>query len=335
MEPIVIQEQGSFMFGGAVEQRGDGTTMHGDHGYVHYQIPAGATKVPLILWHGFGQSGKTWEQTPDGREGFQNIFLRRGHPVYIVDQPRRGRAGQTVTGKVVPDATDEGNFFNDQAVFEAFRLGTWAPGGQPEFFENLAFPRDEESLSQFLRWGTPNTGPEDFSDEVREVQASAMAALFDRIGPAVLVIHSNGGQYGWLGAIKSSNVRAIAAYETGGGQILPESAEPEYLDISEEPWLEPWVKPNIVPDEQFDRLTRIPIQIIWGDNWDKLLEQRLYIRRVKQLVSELKTRGGDAELVELPKIGIVGNSHFPFSDLNNIEVADALSAWLEAKGLSA
>ncbi|MEN2742521.1 alpha/beta fold hydrolase [Microbacterium sp. X-17] len=335
MEPIVIQEQGSFMFGGAVADLDGGTTMHGDHGYVQYQIPAGATKVPLVLWHGFGQSGKTWETTPDGREGFQNILLRRGHPVYIVDQPRRGRAGQTITGKMVPDATDEGNFFNDQAVFEAFRLGRWTPGGEPEFFEGLAFPQDPTSVSQFLRWGTPNTGPEDFSDEVRDVISDAMAELFDRIGPAVLVIHSNGGQYGWLGAIKSSNVRAIVAYETGGGQIFPEGNPPAPVDYTEEPWLEPWVEPNIVPDEQFARLARIPIQVVWGDNAETLLEQRLYLERIGQLIEQLRALGGDAELLELPKIGITGNTHFPFSDLNNVEVADVLSGWLDDKGLNA
>lgn len=53
-------------------------------------IPVGARRLPLVFWHGFGQFSKTWETTPDGREGFQNIFLRRGFPVYVIDQPRRG-----------------------------------------------------------------------------------------------------------------------------------------------------------------------------------------------------------------------------------------------------
>ena len=48
---------------------------------------AGARKLPLVFWHGHGQSAKTWETTPDGREGFQNIFLRRRFSVYLIDQP--------------------------------------------------------------------------------------------------------------------------------------------------------------------------------------------------------------------------------------------------------
>lgn len=43
--------------------------------------------------------------------------------------------------------------------------------------------------------------------------------------------------------------------------------------------------------------------------------------------------GGDVSVVRLPKVGIKGNTHFPFSDLNNVEVADHLSAWLKEKKL--
>jgi len=42
-------------------------------------------------------------------------------------------------------------------------------------------------------------------------------------------------------------------------------------------------------------------------------------------------RGGDVTLVELPSIGIRGNTHFPVSDLNNVEIANHLAGWLEQK----
>ncbi|WP_281169888.1 hypothetical protein [Olivibacter sitiensis] len=38
-------------------------------------------------------------------------------------------------------------------------------------------------------------------------------------------------------------------------------------------------------------------------------------------------------MVHLPEVGINGNTHFPLSDLNNIEVADLLPKWLKEKGL--
>lgn len=110
---LVIQEQGSFAVGGTVVTApgtfdpiaqgaynpagadARGQTLHGDHTYVFYQVPVNARRLPLVFWHGHGQSGKTWETTPDGREGFQTIFLRRRYPVYVLDQPRRGRAARS------------------------------------------------------------------------------------------------------------------------------------------------------------------------------------------------------------------------------------------------
>ena len=110
-KPIKIQEQGSFAVGGIVKtspgifdpikhgafnpanQSTEGQTLHGDHAYVFFQIPENAKKLPLVFWHGYGQFSKTWESTPDGREGYQNIFLRKEYSVYLIDQPRRGRAG--------------------------------------------------------------------------------------------------------------------------------------------------------------------------------------------------------------------------------------------------
>jgi len=110
--PLVIQEQGSFAVGGTVvtnpgtfdpyKLTPEGQTLHGDHAYVFYQVPANARKLPLVLWHGAGQFGKTWETTADGREGYQTIFLRRGFPVYVLDQPRRGRAGRSTVAAPVP-----------------------------------------------------------------------------------------------------------------------------------------------------------------------------------------------------------------------------------------
>jgi hypothetical protein len=37
--------------------------------------------------------------------------------------------------------------------------------------------------------------------------------------------------------------------------------------------------------------------------------------------------------VQLPEIGIRGNTHFPFSDLNNLEIADLMSRFLREKSL--
>ena len=43
--------------------------------------------------------------------------------------------------------------------------------------------------------------------------------------------------------------------------------------------------------------------------------------------------GGDATVIDLPQIGLYGNSHFMFQEMNNKEIADHIQGWLEARGL--
>ena len=85
-----------------MQPKAEGQTLHGDHAFVSYQVPANPRAFPLVMLHGAGQFSRTWDTTPDGRDGYRNIFLEAGYPVYLVDQPRRGTAGRsTVAGKMV------------------------------------------------------------------------------------------------------------------------------------------------------------------------------------------------------------------------------------------
>lgn len=96
-EPLIIQEQGSFAVGGAISYTpgtysnnaptSAGQSIHGDHLYAFYQVPQAPKSLPIVMLHGAYQSARSWETTADGREGFQNIFLRRHFPVYLVASP--------------------------------------------------------------------------------------------------------------------------------------------------------------------------------------------------------------------------------------------------------
>ena len=327
--PLAIQEQGSFAVGGTVIKNPgkfdpyrptpDGQTFSGDHAYVFYQLPVTARQLPLVMWHGFGQFSKTWETTPDGREGYQNIFLRRGFGVYVIDQPRRGNAGRSTQPITLTPTPDE------QGWFGTFRLGIW-----PDFFPGVQFSRDPEALNQYFRSMTPSTGPID-----GEVNARAVAALFDKIGEGILVTHSHSGGFGWLTAIKNKNVRAIVSYEPGSGFVFPEGEVPAAIASSGGP-----LAAIGIPMAEFLLLTKIPIVIYYGDfipkepnanpgqdGWRARLEMA---RKWRDVVNK---HGGDVTVVHLPEVGIQGNTHFPFSDLNNLEVADLMSAWLTKKGL--
>lgn len=77
---LQIEEQGSFAVGGTVLTDSLGHKYHGDHAYVFYQKPVDARKYPLVFAHGVGQFSKTWETTPDGREGFRIYFFAKVSP---------------------------------------------------------------------------------------------------------------------------------------------------------------------------------------------------------------------------------------------------------------
>ena len=335
--PLAIQEQGSFAIGGTIVTTPGtfdpiaqgaynpagtdpkGQTLHGDHAYVFYQVPVNARRVPLVFWHGHGQSAKTWETTPDGREGFQTIFLRRGYPVYLVDQPRRGRAARSTQSVTIPATPDE------QLWFGIFRLGVW-----PTLYPGVQFSRDPAALDQFFRQMVPNAGPYD-----ADVNTNAVAALFDKIGPGVLVTHSQSGGLGWRAALKTQNIRAIVSYEPGGDFVFPEGNAPAPVTLGGRT-----VTPRTVPMSDFMPFTRIPIVIYYGDNipdepsTNPGQEQWRAFRAVaRQWRDAVNTRGGDVTLVELPALGIRGNTHFPMSDLNNVQIADLLSKFLSDKKL--
>lgn len=328
--PLIIQEQGSFAVGGTVattpgtfdpfKMTPEGQTFHGDHAYVFYQIPVNARKLPLVFWHGFGQFSKTWETTPDGREGFQNIFLRRGYGVYLIDQPRRGNAGRSTQASTLTPVADEQKWFN------IFRVGIW-----PNFFPGVQFSPNPEALNQYFRQMTPDTGPLDLN-----VTTDAVAALFNKIGPGILVTHSHSGGMGWRTAIKSQNVRAIVAYEPGSNFIFPNGEVPPPMPSSNGP-----LEAVGVSLPEFMKLTKIPIIIFYGDNIPEkpMANPGQDFWRVRLAMAGLfrdavNHRGGDVTLVHLPEIGIRGNTHFPFSDLNNLEIADLMSRFLEKKGLN-
>jgi len=328
--PLIITDQGSFAVGGSVIQAQmafaplkpapSGQTLHGDHAYVFYQIPAEAKKHPLVFLHGAGQFSKTWESTPDGRDGFQNIFLRKGYGVYLLDQPRRGNAGRSTVSAEIKAAPDE------QFWFGQFRLGLW-----PEFFPGSQFS-GEQHLDQFFRQMTPNTGPYDAA-----IISDAVAALFRKTGSGILVTHSQGCGPGWLTAIKAEEVTAIVAYEPGSGFVFPEGEVP--APVENNSFFGP-LKASAVPLEQFKALTKLPIIIYYGDNIPQNISSQPYqeywraaMQMARLWADAVNRHGGDASVVFLPDAGLKGNTHFPFSDLNNGDVAELLEAWLKSKGL--
>jgi hypothetical protein len=325
-QSVTLREQGARPFGGRVV--GDPATgsIHCDHGYVEWQIPEKPRRVPLVMVH--ASSTKTWDTTFDGREGFRHIFLRRGFPVYLTDLPRTGRAGQ---GCAPTNYTPQPN--NDQASFTTWRLGLWLPGDPtPDFYPGVQFPQNEHALDEFFRIQYPEFN----APENEQVETDALAVLLGEVGPSVVLTHSSTGIRGWITATKTANVAAIVSYEPGDA-VFPESEMPPPIERIDGMKLPPG---RAVPMADFLKLTKVPIQIVWGDYIPSTLDtantgprlsldnRRVNVMRAKLMVEAINRHGGKAVNVMLPEIGIRGNTHFPMLDLNNVKIADLLSTFL-------
>jgi hypothetical protein len=337
--PLTIARRGTFFAGGTVFTSpgvfdptitgGPGQSLYGDHVYTQFEVPFRSRRLPLVLWHGGGQSGTCWCSTTDGREGYQSIFLRRSFTVHIIDQPRTGRAGTSTVGTTITPTP------GDQDLFVAWRLGVW-----PNFYSDTKFPQGAgnptlsltsvpPALNQFFRQMTVNTGPSD-----QTVITAGVAALFAQIGPGVLLTHSASGILGWATATLTPNVRAIYAYEPTD-YAFPSNALPAPIGTGAAQ-----ITPKPLSPSDFLKLTKIPIRIQYSDHIPSTsspyVRVQTWVNRVamgKLMVAAINQQGGNASILHLPDLGIHGNTHFSFADVNNIQIADILSSWLAQHGL--
>src|SRR5215475_3314711 len=148
--PLELQDEGSFFVNGQLTTSSHpgtpvtGTAQPGqitvNQMYVQYRIPKASNGIPIVMVHGSGHTGATYETTPDGREGWATYFARKNFPVYVVDHAGRGRSGFNPT--VINRAKTESNaallpsvpLFTRERAFANFRFGpqfpTRYPGGQ-------------------------------------------------------------------------------------------------------------------------------------------------------------------------------------------------------------
>lgn len=322
---ITIAEQGIFSAGGTVIQSDGvfdvanyytsraGSTSHVDHANVYYQIPAREKGLPMVFLHGYGQSRMGWMTTPDGRQGWSDIFLRKGHSVWLIDQPRRGEAGQTsVAGTMTTTPSD-------QTWYTQFRIGTYL-NNQFTYNEGSKFPQGEESLNQFFRQMTPDTAMDNAGGDQRidnTVVAKAVAASIDaayrRTGKnSILVTHSQGGRPGWDVPLYTDHVAAIVAVEPGAATSVGSEAYEGML------------------------AQKIPVLFLYGDYIGRDLPEVPAAAMWANMAATADTfseaynqAGGISRVVYLPDEGIYGNSHFMFQELNNAELADMVEKWLQ------
>jgi pimeloyl-ACP methyl ester carboxylesterase len=270
--------------------------------YVQYvKLAAPRAKYPLLLVHGGGLTGVTWETKPDGGPGWQMFFLKAGHDVYIGDAMERGRASWARYPEIYKGPP---TMVIKKIAWETFRIGPFGSyqtdPAKRTALPGVLFPTayfDQFAKQMVPMWGS--NGP--------DIQ-KAYDALVQKICPCVIVVHSQGGNFGFnMVRHAPDKVKALVALEPSG------SPDPAKVDL----------KP----------VKNVPTLVVWADfleGYERWLEIRTNISKYEDA---LRAAGAVVDHVDLPKTGIKGNSHMMMMDRNSDQVAGVVQKWFEKQGL--
>lgn len=323
--PIALEHSGGFVIGGRTLENPRNPREHHscDHGYVEYFLPATPRATSLVMWH--SSSTQVWQNRWDGGEGFKDMFLRRGYPVYLWDGPRVGRANWSCEPVMsTPRYRDESNFisWNFGPSF-----GNWWPGVQ--FPTADARSWHEATAARYEEFDT-------LQNVHIESDAAAVAADSGRLGTSIVYLtNSAAGLRAMVTATKASgqNIAGIVAYESIGF-VFP-IGDPESPLVCTEP-AACGTGPVGVPVEEFRKLAKLAaVQFVWGDNRSEGNPVvRSFIEQSRLCAKLINKYGGRAEVLMLGDVeGMKGNTHIPFADMNNDRVAALLDAVLKRAGL--
>lgn len=353
--PLSIASQGNFFVGGHYTHTRDGQIMVGQM-YVQYEIPAKRTHpYPIVMIHGGGQTGAGFWQTPDGREGWAIYFLRHGYAVYVVDQVGRGRSGffTDVYGKTRRPHTrammQRFSVPEDSHLYPQAHLHTQWPGkgkpGDPVF--DQFFASQVEDIADVSRIETLNR--------------AAGAALLDKIGPAIVLVHSQSGPIAWgMANDRPRQIRMLIAVEPSGPPFhgIKDVGAPQWFKdgglrlpygitrtaltyappITDPAQLHPlradqadgpgrvhcWRQ--AAPAHRLPEIAQVHNILILGSTAS-------YHVPYDKCTSEYLTQAGvKNQFVRLPSVGIKGNGHMMMLEKNSLQIAAFLDGWISHHG---
>ena len=339
-----VKSRGFFYVGGAYTGPENQRVMSGQI-YTEVLVPHQVRRpYPLVLIHGAAQTATNWMGTPDGRQGWAEYFVSQGYVVYMIDQPMRGRSAWH-------PADGPQRMFSAQAIESQFTstadLGNWpqaklhtqwpgeGPGkgkrGDPVF--DAFYATQVESLAS--------------NADTQKANQAAVSALLDRIGPAVLLTHSQAGPFGWLIAdARPKLVKGIVAIEPSGPPFEnavnatgkarpwgptdapltydPPVAQPQDLAIDKQAPQAPDLSACTMqraPARQLVNLKNIPVMVMAA-------EASYHAVYDHCTANYLAQAGVPTEFIRLEQQGIRGNGHMVMIEKNNLEIARLIDQWL-------
>ena len=350
-EPLSIARQGYLFAGGKYSVVNERRVMTGQL-YAEFQIPARQTHPwPIVMVHGGSQSGTNFTGTPDGREGWAQFFLREGYAVYVVDQPGRGRAAYEpdVYGRATQPNLEQ----TERRFVAPERYNLWPQAHLHTQWQGQGALGDP-GFDQFFASQMPSI--QDYALQ-QVLNRDAILALLDKIGPAILLTHSQSGAFGWpVADAKPDLVKAIVAVEPNGPPFFaidnipapdwfrdaatstnvwgitavplaysPPASKASDLAIMRQDKPD---APDLVkcwmqkpPARSLPNLTKMPTLVVTG-------EASYHAPYDHCTVKYLQQAGVRPTWIKLADVGIRGNGHMMMLEKNNMQIAAAISGWL-------
>jgi pimeloyl-ACP methyl ester carboxylesterase len=323
-----------------------------DQMYVEERVPARRTHpYPIVMVHGGTMSGTNYTGTPDGREGWAQYFVRAGYAVYVVDQPGRGRSGY-LTATYGPARNVESNNARPRYVAQE-KSKLW-----PQAALHTQWPGtgelDDPAAQQVMAGQLPAIGS---FEKQQFLNRDALITLFEKIGPGILLVHSQAGAFAWpVADARPDLVKAILAIEPSGPPVhgvefvgapnwfkegpvehvygitsvplhyVPELKSPAELSFVREDKAD---SPDLVtcwkqkePARQLPNLKGMPILVLTS-------EASYHSPYDHCTVKYLRQAGVEPSVIRLADIGIRGNSPVMMLEKNNKDIAGVIAGWLD------
>ncbi|MSP95253.1 MAG: alpha/beta fold hydrolase [Alphaproteobacteria bacterium] len=330
----------------------DGKTYVTDQMYVEERVPARRTHpLPIVMVHGGTMSGVNFTGTPDGREGWAQYFVRQGYAVYVVDQPGRGRSGYLPAtygpARNVQSTNSRARFVAQEKSKlwpQAVLHNQWPGTGEV----------NDPAAQQLAASQLPAIGS---FEKQQFLNRDALIALFEKIGPGILLAHSQAGAFAWpLADSRPDLVKAILAIEPNGPPVhsVDFVGAPKWFEegpvslaygitavpLNYVPAVKSAAELAFVRDAKADAADKV---VCWSQKAPARQLPNLQKMPVLVLTSEasyhapydhctvryLEQAGVKPSVIRLADMGVRGNSHVMMIEKNNAQIAGVIAQWLD------
>jgi pimeloyl-ACP methyl ester carboxylesterase len=318
--------------------------------HVLYLTPAKRLhKTALVFIPGAGQTITNFLSTPDGRPGWARLFVDQGWAVYLMDQPGRGASGydQDAYGPANRQPPDFVASASPPRRTSRPRTASRRAGPRPSCTTSGREPASRATRSSTS--STPRRSRARPAASRPSWSPRRARPCSTRIGPAVVITHSQSGAFGWaIGEARPDLVKAIVAVEPSGPPFF--GAPPPWGDSDPDKLSRPWgltttplaydpplaapadlakvqeaapERPDLVrcwrqaePARKLVNLSRFPVMI--------LMSEASYHAGYDHCTARYLTQAGvKTDLVRMADHGLHGDGHMLMLEKHSAQAAEA------------